>query len=76
MRPEGLPMVTPDLSELEAYWAKKEKKLRKILGDEQFDKWYSIHPEQFGVVERPTPLDGPQDGTAPFLTPQGQPPLN
>ncbi len=71
MRPEGgFPMVTPDLSELESYWAKKEKKLRKILGDEEFGKWYALHPEQFGVVERPA--GAPQDGTAPFLTPQGQ----
>ncbi len=45
----GGPHGAPDLSELEAYWTKKEKKLRKILTDEQFDKWYSLHPEQFGV---------------------------
>ncbi len=78
MMPEGgFPPMTPDLSELEEYWSKKEKKLRKILGDEQFGKWYALHPEQFGVrAERPTPFDLPQDENAPILTPQGQALLN
>ncbi len=70
MRPEGgFPMMAPDLSELEDYWAKKEKKLRKILGDEEFGKWYTLHPEQFGVrPERPE--GGPQNRPAPFMNPQ------
>ncbi len=62
MGPQGNgPQGTPDLSELEDYWAKKEKKLRKILTDEQFDKWYGLHPEQFGVRKNPDdkmPFDG------------------
>lgn len=44
-------MSEEDLAELEEYWAKKEKKLRKILGDDNFEIWYSLHPEEFGLVE-------------------------
>ncbi len=66
MGPQGGPQGMPDLSDLEEYWAKKEKKLRKILSDEQFEKWYGLHPEQFGIRKDPNdklPFDGlaPQD---------------
>ncbi len=57
------PAIDQDsIAEMEQYWANKEKKLRKILTGEQFDKWYTAHPEQFGIrVTRPGE-GGPQGG--------------
>ena len=36
--------------EIDAIYAKKEKKLRKILTTEQFNTWSSKHPEEFSPM--------------------------
>lgn len=53
MRPGNPPSGMPafggevDYEELEKYNAKQDKKLRKIIGDENFEKWRATHPQEF-----------------------------
>ena len=35
-----------DYDELEKYNEKQDKKLRKIIGDENFEKWRAAHPRE------------------------------
>ncbi len=58
--PQGGPMMGAqvDEEEMEKYWAKKEKKLRKIIGDAEFEKWLKMHPEQFGIKQLEFKIDG------------------
>ena len=52
MRPGNPPSGMPDFGgevdyeELEKYNAKQDKKLRKIIGDENFEKWRAAHPQE------------------------------
>ena len=52
MRPGNPPSGMPafggevDYEELEKYNAKQDKKLRKIIGDENFEKWRAAHPQE------------------------------
>lgn len=42
-RPEGQDI---DLEKLEKYNLKQDKKLRKIIGDDNFNRWRAAHPHQ------------------------------
>ena len=42
-RPEGQDI---DLEKLEKYNLKQDKKLRKIIGDDNFTRWRAAHPQQ------------------------------
>ena len=46
--PSGMPAFggEVDYEELEKYNAKQDKKLRKIIGDENFEKWRATHPQE------------------------------
>ena len=46
--PSGMPAFgkAVDYDELEKYNAKQDKKLRKIIGDENFEKWRAAHPQE------------------------------
>ena len=52
MRPGNPPSDRPpfaqeiDYETLEKYNAKQDKKLRKIIGDEIFEKWSAAHPHE------------------------------
>ena len=52
MRPGNPPSGRPpfaqeiDYEALEKYNAKQDKKLRKIIGDENFEKWSTAHPRE------------------------------
>ena len=52
MRPGNPPSGRPpfaqeiDYEALEKYNAKQDKKLRKIIGDENFEKWSAAHPQE------------------------------
>ena len=53
-RPQGPPPGMTELSddELAKVLAKKEKKLKKILTPDQFDRWAQTHPEEFDIAYR------------------------
>ena len=46
--PSGMPAFSGvvDPEELEKYNAKQDKKLRMIIGDENFEKWRANHPQE------------------------------
>lgn len=46
--PSGRPSFAQeiDYEALEKYNAKQDKKLRKIIGDENFEKWRAAHPQE------------------------------
>lgn len=52
MRPGNPPSGMPafggevDYEEIEKYNAKQDKKLRKIIGEENFEKWIAAHPHE------------------------------
>lgn len=52
MRPGNPPSGMPafggevDYEALEKYNTKQDKKLRKIIGDENFEKWRAAHPQE------------------------------
>lgn len=72
MRPGNPPSGMPafggeiDYEELEKYNAKQDKKLRKIIGDENFERWRAAHPHE--IPKMPDPdfdLGSPQAGVEP-----------
>ena len=45
--PSGMPAFGEiDYEKLDKYNAKQDKKLRKIIGDENFEKWRAAHPQE------------------------------
>jgi len=54
-KPEGRPQMgsQEDFEKMEKYNQKQEKKLKKILGDENFERWNASRPQR-GPEEKPS----------------------
>ena len=67
MRPGNPPFQMPafgeiDYEELEKYNAKQDKKLRKIIGDENFERWRAAHPQRPPKMPEQQALEASQLG--------------